>query len=156
MKIELWSIGKPNEKMYDAAITEFSKRINRYNSFELKCISSKASASAPPARQMQEEASQINSLLQVGDKLIILDDKCKQYQTVALAENLQKWLNISGKRLIFLIGGSYGIDTSIKANAFASISLSALTFPHQLVRLIFCEQLYRCFSVLNNEAYHHE
>jgi 23S rRNA (pseudouridine1915-N3)-methyltransferase len=156
MKIELWSIGKPNEKMYDAAITEFSKRINRYNSFEVRCIPSKANVSAPVAKQMQEEALQINTLLQTGDKLIILDDKCKAHNTTQMANALQNWLNISGKRLVFLIGGSYGIDSSLKSVAFDKISLSALTFPHQLVRLVFCEQLYRCFSVLNNEAYHHE
>ncbi len=156
MKIELWSIGKPTEKMYAMAIDEFAKRINRYNSFELKCIASKAPVTAHIAKQMQDEATQIKALLQTGDKLVILDDKCKTYTTTLLADTLQNWLNISGKRLIFLIGGSYGIDSSLKDIAFAKISLSALTFPHQLVRLIFCEQLYRCFSVLNNEAYHHE
>jgi 23S rRNA (pseudouridine1915-N3)-methyltransferase len=156
MKIELWSIGKGNEKMYASAIDEFAKRINRYNNFEIKCISSKASVSAPIAKQLSEEAKQIHSLLQDGDRLVILDDKGIHGTTKELSNILQRQLNVSAKRLIFLIGGSYGIDDSIKQIADEKISLSKLTFPHQLVRLIFCEQLYRCFTVLKNENYHHE
>jgi 23S rRNA (pseudouridine1915-N3)-methyltransferase len=156
MKIELWSIGKPNDKIFDAAIKEFEKRINKYNKFNVVTISSKAVSTAPVATIIKQEGVQIISLLNDQDFLVILDDKQEQYTTQNFALAVQKWTNTSYKRIVFLIGGAYGISEEVKKTAQAKMSLSKLTFPHQLVRLIFCEQLYRAYSVLNNEQYHHE
>jgi 23S rRNA (pseudouridine1915-N3)-methyltransferase len=156
MKIELISIGKENEKMYAAAIDEFSKRINRYQKFTIKNIASKAIATSPIAQQLTSEGLQIENAMQDGDILIILDDKGKTLQTEQFAKHVDKWQQLPGKRIVFLIGGAYGISDHIKQKATFSLSLSAFTFPHQLVRLIFVEQLYRAYTVLNNENYHHE
>ncbi len=156
MKIELWSIGKENEKMYKDAIAEFDKRINRYIKYKLVVINSKANTSAPIAAQLQTEGEQILQVLQDTDTLIVLDDKGKSLTTKNLASNIEKWLQLPAKRIVILIGGAYGISDAVKAKAHFTWSLSALTFPHQLVRLIVGEQLYRAFSVINNEKYHHE
>jgi 23S rRNA (pseudouridine1915-N3)-methyltransferase len=156
MKIELWSIGKPNDKIFDAAIKEFEKRINKYNKFNLITISSKATTTAPVSQILKQEGAQILSLINEQDFLVILDDKQEQFTTQNFAQAVQKWTNTSYKRIVFLIGGAYGISDEVKKIAHAKMSLSKLTFPHQLVRLIFCEQLYRAYSVLNNEQYHHE
>jgi 23S rRNA (pseudouridine1915-N3)-methyltransferase len=156
MKIELLSIGKENEKMYHAAIEEFAKRINRYQKFTIKNIASKAIPTSPIAQQLTTEGLQIENHMAEGDILIILDDKGKTLTTTAFAQQLDKWQQLAGKRILFIIGGAYGISPHIKAKAQFSFSLSALTFPHQLVRLIFTEQLYRAYTVLNNENYHHD
>jgi 23S rRNA (pseudouridine1915-N3)-methyltransferase len=156
MKIELISIGKENEKMYAAAIEEFAKRINRYQKFTIKNIASKAIATSPIAQQLTTEGLQIENALTDDDILIVLDDKGKTLTTTAFASQLDKWQQSPGKRIVFLIGGAYGISNHIKAKANYSLSLSAFTFPHQLVRLLFTEQLYRAYTVLNNENYHHD
>jgi 23S rRNA (pseudouridine1915-N3)-methyltransferase len=156
MKIELLSIGKENEKMYAAAIDEFCKRINRYQKFTIKNIASKAIPTSPIAQQLTTEGLQIENALQDDDILIILDDKGKTLDTIQFANSIEKWQQLPGKRIVFLIGGAYGISDHVKQKAKYSLSLSAFTFPHQLVRLIFAEQLYRAFTVLNNENYHHQ
>jgi 23S rRNA (pseudouridine1915-N3)-methyltransferase len=156
MKIELWSIGKPNEKIYDAAITDFIKRINFYYNFKLLNIASKANGNNPIAAQLKTEAEQLNNMITAHDAVIILDDKGKSLTTLQLAAQFEKYLNLNYKRIVFIIGGAYGIDDTIKNKAIFSLSLGALTMPHQLVRLVFAEQFYRICTVLKNEKYHHE
>jgi 23S rRNA (pseudouridine1915-N3)-methyltransferase len=155
MKIELWSLGKPNDKMFAIGIEEFSKRIGKYNSFEVKAIASKANTKLPIPQFIQAESEQIEAMLLKDDLFVILDENSKELNSVQLAKQLQTWLNTSNKRLVFFIGGAYGISDNLKARAHFKLSLSVLTFPHQLVRLIFTEQLYRAFTILNNEQYHH-
>jgi 23S rRNA (pseudouridine1915-N3)-methyltransferase len=156
MKLEIWSIGKANDAMIDKGITEFIKRINRYYTCELKTFASKAPVTAPLDPYLNAEMLQIQDLLQSSDLLIVLDDKAKQLTTLQLSTQFEKWLSLGKKRIIFLIGGAYGIHKELKKTAHAQLSLSALTFPHQLVRLILCEQLYRVCTVLRGENYHHE
>ncbi|MFM2385251.1 MAG: hypothetical protein RL660_8 [Bacteroidota bacterium] len=156
MKIEVWSIGSANEAIFDKAISEYAKRINRYYSFELKCIASKANANAPLEQYLLAEKQQIEHLLQANDLFFVLDDKAKQATTLQLAKQMDNWLSLGKKRIIFLIGGAYGVHSSLKQQAHQCLSLSLLTFPHQLVRLIVCEQLYRVCTVLRGEKYHHE
>jgi 23S rRNA (pseudouridine1915-N3)-methyltransferase len=156
MKIEVISIGKPNDKIYAAAIDEFSKRINRYHAFELIALNSKAKPTASMEQQLQAEMQQVENLLQSTDLLIVLDDKGKSLSTLKLATEFERMLASSKKRIILLIGGAYGIHPVLKQKAELCLSLSALTFPHQLVRLILAEQLYRVFSVHKGEKYHHE
>jgi 23S rRNA (pseudouridine1915-N3)-methyltransferase len=156
MKLQLISIGKANEKIFASGIEEFCKRINWYQKFELKIIASKAKTTAPIDQQLNIEAEQILQCITADDIVVILDDKGKSLTTIAFSNQLQHWLNTSSKQIIFIIGGAYGIGANVKNRANFSLSLSAFTFPHQLVRLIFTEQLYRAFSVLHNEKYHHE
>lgn len=156
MKIELWSIGKKNDAIFTMAIDEFSNRIQRYYKFELVVLASKAHAKASIKDTLAAEAIQITNLLQSTDLLVCLDENGKQLDTIAFSEQFQQWLMLPYKRIIFLIGGAYGIDSSLKKAAYFRLGLSALTFPHQLVRLIFTEQFYRICTVLNNENYHHE
>jgi 23S rRNA (pseudouridine1915-N3)-methyltransferase len=156
MKLELWSIGKKNDAIFSASIDEFSKRIQRYYKFELVILSSKAHAKANIKDTLADEAVQIQSLLSPTDLLICLDENGIQLNTIQFSEQFQSWLMLPYKKIVFLIGSAYGIDSSLKKNAHYRLGLSALTFPHQLVRLVFTEQLYRVCTVLNNEHYHHE
>jgi 23S rRNA (pseudouridine1915-N3)-methyltransferase len=156
MKIELWSIGKKNESIFADAIAEFNKRIQRYYKCELITISSKAHAKASIVETKLAEAQQIEALLQEHDFLICLDENGAQLTTVELAAQFEKWLLSGAKRIIFLIGGAYGIHPQLLAKAKFQLGLGKLTFPHQLVRLIITEQLYRVCTVLNNENYHHQ
>ncbi len=157
MVIELWHLGKENTKLVDAALDEYSKRINRYISFKIFCIdNSKIPKQLPKSQLLNKEAELVMQKLQERDCLFLLDENGQQYTSVAFAEKINTTLNLSHQRIIFLIGGSYGIAPILKAKAYQLMALSALTFPHQLVRLIFTEQLYRAFSILKNEKYHHE
>jgi 23S rRNA (pseudouridine1915-N3)-methyltransferase len=157
MNIELWSLGKDNNKLMDDAISEYAKRINRYHSFKLTTIdNSKINKSLPLEQLLEKEAETILSKLTDRDVLICLDDKGKSFNSVQFAEKMNQIMNLSSQRIIFLIGGSYGIANSLKQKSILNLSLSTFTFPHQLVRLIFTEQLYRAFTILKNEKYHHE
>ena len=157
MIIELWSLGKENSQIVDVAIAEYSKRINRYNTFKMVTIdNSKVNKNLPLEQILDKEAVLIRQKLQDRDILIVLDDKGKAFTSRQFAEKLNQQMNLSPLRIIFLIGGSFGTASSIKEDAQLTMSLSALTFPHQLVRLLFTEQLYRAFTILKNEKYHHE
>jgi 23S rRNA (pseudouridine1915-N3)-methyltransferase len=156
MKIEVLSIGKPNDKIYSAAIDEYAKRINRYHTFELTTIASKAKPTASFEQILQAEMQQIETFLQATDLLIVLDDKGKSHNTMKLAQEFERLLSSSKKRIVLLIGGAYGVHPTLKTKADMCLSLSALTFPHQLVRLIIVEQLYRVCSIHKGEKYHHE
>jgi 23S rRNA (pseudouridine1915-N3)-methyltransferase len=157
MIIELWSLGKENTKMLDDGIAEYTKRINRYMNFKLISIDNgKINKNIPKEQILEKEAELIRTKLNEKDLLITLDERGKVLTSIQFAEKLNHTMNLSPNKIVFLIGGSYGIADSIKKTAHLSMSLSALTFPHQLVRLLFTEQLYRAFSILKNEKYHHE
>ena len=157
MNIQLWSLGKENTRLMDAAIAEYSSRLNRYVSFQLQSIdNSKIPKTLPFAQMLEREAKLVSDKLQDRDILVVLDEKGKKYTSVAFAEKLNHLMNLSPQRIIFLIGGSYGIAESLKKQSQLILTLSDFTFPHQLVRLIFTEQLYRAFTILKNEKYHHE
>ncbi|MBK6331307.1 MAG: 23S rRNA (pseudouridine(1915)-N(3))-methyltransferase RlmH [Bacteroidetes bacterium] len=157
MTIELWSLGKENNKRMDEAITEYTKRINRYQAFKMVNIdNTKINKNTPMEQLLAREADLITQKLTDRDLLIALDDKGKAFTSVQFAEKLNQTMNLSPQRIIFLIGGSYGIAQSLKEKSHFLLSLSTFTFPHQLVRLLFSEQLYRAFTILKNEKYHHE
>jgi 23S rRNA (pseudouridine1915-N3)-methyltransferase len=157
MTIELWSLGKENNKWMDEAITEYTKRINRYQAFKMVNIdNTKINKNTPMEQLLAREADLITQKLTDRDLLIALDDKGKAFTSVQFAEKLNQTMNLSPQRIIFLIGGSYGIAQSLKEKSQFLLSLSSFTFPHQLVRLLFSEQLYRAFTILKNEKYHHE
>ena len=108
------------------------------------------------SQQKKQEGILIISKLKAGDKLILLDDKGKDFSSLGFSEHLQQQMNSGIKRLVFVVGGPYGFDESVYAKAQAKLSLSKMTFSHQMIRLFFVEQVYRALTILKNEPYHHE
>jgi 23S rRNA (pseudouridine1915-N3)-methyltransferase len=144
MNILCISIGKKHDELFRKAIEEYSARICHINKFEWKII---------PGTIAEKE---ILSGITPADTLVVLDDKGKMWSTEELSQFLEKQKNESTKRLIFIIGGAYGIADDVRARANYTWSLSKLTFPHMLVRLILVEQVYRAFSILEGSKYHHD
>jgi 23S rRNA (pseudouridine1915-N3)-methyltransferase len=156
MKILLWSIGKPHDKDLKAAIEQFTQRCNNYFQVEWQIISPPKNAGLMSEADLKrKEGETILQLLEKSDYLVALDERGKQLSSEGLAGFIGSRANESTRRLIFLIGGAYGIDEAVLKAAQLKWSLSSLTFPHQLVRLILAEQLYRAFSIMRNEKYHH-
>jgi 23S rRNA (pseudouridine1915-N3)-methyltransferase len=157
MKLLLWSIGKPHDKELKTAIEQFTQRCNNYFTLEWNIIAPpKNAGSMNEVELKRKEAEIILNMLDKGDYLVALDERGKQLSSEGLAEFINTRANESVRRLIFFIGGAYGIDESVLKAAQLKWSLSNLTFPHQLVRLILAEQLYRSFTILRNEKYHHK
>jgi 23S rRNA (pseudouridine1915-N3)-methyltransferase len=157
MKISLWTIGKNNETYVKEGIDEFTKRISRYFSVEWTIIPVPKNAGMLSEMDLKKkECEIILQWLKPDDFLIVLDERGKQLSSEALANFLQTRSNESIKNLVFLIGGAFGLDEKILSKAKFSWSLSLLTFPHQLVRLILAEQIYRACTILRNEKYHHK
>ena len=140
MEIVLLVVGNTQEKYVQLGLTEFSSRINRYAKFSLQSVTN---------RDKQPEA------LRPGDVLILLDERGAALTSNGFAEQLQKWMNQGPKRLVFAVGDAYGFSDAFRAQAQADIALGMMTFPHDLVRLLFAEQLYRAWTILHNEPYHH-
>lgn len=156
MKIQLWSVGKPNEPYVQEGIQLFTKRINNYFSADWKILPPLKNGAALSESEMKEkEGEVILSMLKKEDYLFLLDERGKMLDSEALANKIQQCANESCKQLVFLIGGAYGVSDAVMKRADFKWSLSALVFPHQLVRLILSEQLYRACTILRNEKYHH-
>ena len=157
MKIEGWAIGKPHESYVSEGIHDFSKRIENYYPFEWRLFNVKKSNGVPsPDKLKQEESQLILASLKSEDWLVSLDENGKSMSSRKLADFIRDRGNESTKRLIFLIGGAYGMDLPLLKKSKFIWSLSSLTFPHQLVRLILAEQIYRACSIGRNEKYHHD
>lgn len=156
MKIQFWSVGKSHEAYVKEGVEDFTKRISRYYPVEWVIIPVPKNAGMLSEMDLKKkEAETLLNWLQPEDHLIALDERGKSLSSTALAQYLQQRANESQKRLVFLIGGAYGIDDSVLKRAQFKWSLSDLTFPHQLVRLILAEQVYRACTILRNEKYHH-
>lgn len=153
MKIILVSIGKQQEASTREALQDFTNRITRYFPCEWKLLT--ASKLTDPAQIKKQEAQLILQQLQPEDYLILLDERGKNISSPELANLVQKSANESRKQLVFLIGGAYGVDEAVTSRANFTWSLSKLVFPHQLVRLLLAEQVYRACTILRNEKYHH-
>ena len=157
MKIQVWSIGKDNDAYIAEGIKIFQKRLQHYVDFELKLIPTvKQATSLSTAELKKQEGKMLMDMLQPSDYLVALYERGKTMTTLQLADFLQQRANAGTRQVIILIGGAFGLDEPVLKRAQLQLSLSALTFPHQLVRLIITEQLYRAYSVLSNEKYHHE
>ena len=157
MKIQLWSIGKEHDPYIRDGIAVFQKRLQHYVDFEVRLIPTvKQAASLSIPELKKQEARIIMEMLQPTDFLLALDENGKMMTTVQFADFLQQRNNAGTRQLIILIGGAFGIDQTLLQRAQLQMSLSPLTCPHQLVRLIFTEQLYRAYTVLNREKYHHQ
>ncbi|MBN8663494.1 MAG: 23S rRNA (pseudouridine(1915)-N(3))-methyltransferase RlmH [Chitinophagales bacterium] len=156
MKIVLASVGKPHEALVKAGVEEFTQRIQKYYGVEWKIIAPpKNAASLNEAAFKKAEAELVLQQLQPDDFLILLDERGKNISSPELANLLQQRANESTKRVVFLIGGAFGVDGTIQQRAQFTWSLSKLVFPHMLVRLILAEQVYRACTINRNEKYHH-
>lgn len=154
MKISICSVGKANESYIKDGVDQFTKRISHYYPIDWSLIT--PSKLTDPVQIKKAEAESIIKALSKTDILILLDEKGKMLDSPGLAKLIQQKANQSAQRIVFLIGGAYGVDQSIKERANFIWSLSELVFPHMLVRLILAEQIYRACSILANEKYHHE
>ncbi|WP_336514196.1 23S rRNA (pseudouridine(1915)-N(3))-methyltransferase RlmH [Pollutibacter soli] len=156
MKIQCWTIGKNNEAYVSPGIEDFTKRINRYYPFQWVIIAPPKNAASMTSEELKKQESKLLlDRLTKEDYLVALDENGRQMDSVTLADFVQKRANENCRQMIFLIGGAFGIHESLIARADYKWSLSALTFPHQLVRLILAEQVYRACTIQRNEKYHH-
>lgn len=156
MQFVLIVVGKTNLQGVNPLIDEYAKRLSRYCKFTLQTVSDiKNASSLTPALLSEKEGEAILSLCKSTDYVVLLDEKGKQYSSEKFADKLQTWMLHSGRRLVFVIGGAYGFSKTLKERADYQVSLSLMTFNHQMVRAIFVEQLYRALSILNGSPYHH-
>jgi 23S rRNA (pseudouridine1915-N3)-methyltransferase len=156
MKIQLWSVGKPHESFVKEGIEIFTKRISNYYNIEWKIIPMPKNAGIMEAPILKiKEGETILAALQKDDYLILLDERGKSFTSEALAKFIEQRAGESLKNVIFLIGGAFGVSEQVMQRAHFKWSLSNLVFPHQLVRLILAEQIYRACSIARNEQYHH-
>lgn len=157
MKILLIVIGKTDQKWLVDGIGQYAERLSHFAQFEIQVIPDiKNTKNMDQGTQKVREGEQILSMLQPSDDVWLLDDKGKEMTSPEMASWLEKRMAQSTKRLVFIIGGPYGFSTDVYNRVPGKVSLSKMTFSHQMVRLIFVEQLYRAFSILNNLPYHHE
>lgn len=157
MNIKLLAIGKTDHKALQSLIDEYTKRLSFYIKFDLEIIPDiKNAKSLSESQQKEKEGALILSKLAPTDLLILLDDKGKSFSSPQFADELQKRMNSGVKTLVYVIGGPYGFSDEVYKAAQGKVSLSQMTFSHQMIRLFFIEQLYRGFTILRNEPYHHE
>ena len=156
MKIQFWSVGKTHESFVKEGIELFTKRISNYFPVEWNIIPMPKNAGImEPAMLKIKEGEAILVQINKEDFLVLLDEKGKEFTSEGFAKFIEKRTVESTKTVIFLIGGAYGVSDSVFARANFKWSLSTLVFPHQMVRLILAEQVYRACSILRNEKYHH-
>jgi len=156
MTIKLLAIGKTDNKALQQLVSEYEKRLRHYIKFELEIISDiKNSKNLSEAQQKQKEGELILKKISATDALILLDENGKQYTSIDFSEYLQKKMNSGIKQLVFVIGGPYGFSESVFQKAQGKISFSKMTFSHQMIRLFAVEQVYRAFTILRHEPYHH-
>lgn len=156
MKIQFWSVGKVHESHVKEGIELFTKRISHYFPVDWQIIATPKNAATLSDTDLKlKEGEVVLNLLKKEDYLVVLDERGKQLNSEGLAVFLQQRANESEKTIIFLIGGAYGVSEDILKRANYKWSLSQLVFPHQLVRLILAEQVYRACTIMRNEKYHH-
>ncbi|RYY45533.1 MAG: 23S rRNA (pseudouridine(1915)-N(3))-methyltransferase RlmH [Chitinophagaceae bacterium] len=156
MKIQCWSVGKAHEPHVKEGIELFTKRLGHYYPADWELIQPPKNAGTLSIPDLKnKEGELILSKLQKDDYLVLLDEHGKQINSEQLANFIQQRANESVKNIVFLIGGAFGVSDAVMNRANFKWSLSALVFPHQLVRLILAEQLYRACTIIRNEKYHH-
>ncbi|MFK8303307.1 23S rRNA (pseudouridine(1915)-N(3))-methyltransferase RlmH [Capnocytophaga stomatis] len=156
MNIKLIAIGKTDNSALQQLITDYEKRLSHYVNFQLQIILDvKNSKSLSEEQQKIKEGELILKNIENSHHLILLDERGKEYTSVGFSEFLQKQMNAGTRQLVFVIGGPYGFSEEVYARANGKLSLSKLTFSHQMIRLFFVEQIYRAFTILKNEPYHH-
>lgn len=157
MEIVLLTVGKTSTDFVRKGIEEYDRRIRRYTPFSLQSLPDVRNTRAlSEDQQKKAEGELILNYVKSSDYLVLLDEHGLEFTSLAMASWLEKRMAAGNKRLIFAVGGPYGFSPAVYDRADAKLSLSRLTFPHELVRLFFAEQLYRCFTILRGEPYHHE
>lgn len=157
MKIKLLAIGKTDDKNLVELITMYQNRLKHYIKFDFEIIPDiKNAKNLSEEQQKEKEGNLILSKLQNTDQLLLLDDKGRQFTSVEFSSFLQKKMNSGIKQLVLVIGGPYGFSNAVYKKASGKVSLSKMTFSHQMIRLFIIEQIYRGFTILKNEPYHHE
>lgn len=157
MKINFLTVGKTTNSQMVKLQDEYQNRLKFYISFESTVIPElKNTKKLSVAEQKEKEADIILKMIENSDDVVLLDDKGKQYSSVGFSEFIQKKMNAGNKRIVFVVGGPYGFSQRVYDRANGLLSLSAMTFSHQMVRLIFLEQLYRAMTIIKGEPYHHE
>jgi len=157
MQIKLIAIGKTDRKEYETIIADFQKRVGFYIKFDFEKVADiKNNKNLTEDQQKSHEGKLFLQKISSSDVVVLLDEKGKTFSSINFANYLQKKMNASTKQLVFLIGGPYGFSDEIYQRANEKISLSEMTFSHQMIRFIFIEQLYRAMTILKNEPYHHQ
>lgn len=157
MNIELIVVGKTDMKEVEALVAMYTKRLNHYVRFAITTIADvRNTKKLSEAEQKRLEGEAILKLITDSDHLMLLDEHGAEYRSIEFAEMLQRRMLSGTKRLVFVIGGPYGFSDAVYQRSNSKLSLSKMTFSHQIVRAIFTEQLYRAFTILKNEPYHHE
>ena len=157
MKFTLLVVGRTVEKHYITAINDYVERTKHYVSCDMEVIPELKNTKCLSLEQQKEkEGEAILKALQPGDVVVLLDEHGKEFRSIEFANWIERKMHTVNKRLVFIIGGPYGFSPSVYQAAQEKISLSKMTFSHQMIRLIFVEQLYRAMTILNNGPYHHE
>ncbi|MBR5696889.1 MAG: 23S rRNA (pseudouridine(1915)-N(3))-methyltransferase RlmH [Paludibacteraceae bacterium] len=157
MKVTLLTVGKTNDLSFKNAISEYQKRLKFYISFDIEEIPSlKNTKNLTEDNQKQKEGELILKNLQAEDEVVLLDDKGSEFTSKQFASYIEKKSASGLKRLVFVVGGPYGFSQEVYQRADDKVSLSRMTFSHQMVRLVFTEQLYRAMTIIRGEPYHHE
>ena len=157
MKIALVQTGKTTDKNISEVAELYSGRIKRYSSFEIITLPElKNVANVPIPEQKAREGKKFLQIVNSEDYVILMDERGKEFRTIEFTVMLEKLFMLPKKRILFVIGGPWGFSDEVYNRADMKMSLSKMTFPHQLVRLLFLEQLYRVFTVIKGEPYHHE
>jgi 23S rRNA (pseudouridine1915-N3)-methyltransferase len=157
MKISLLQTGKTDDRCIADLSDLYRKRITRYSPFEIITIPDlKNCRKMPVEERMMKEGTKILQYITGSDYIVLLDEKGEEFRTIQFSEWFEKLTFLTKKRIVFIIGGPYGFSSELYDKADFRLSLSKMTIPHQLVRLLFLEQLYRVFTIINGEPYHHE
>jgi 23S rRNA (pseudouridine1915-N3)-methyltransferase len=157
MKITLLQTGKTTDKNISELVDLYSNRIKKYSGFEIITLPDvKNTKNMPVQEQKTKEATKIIQSVTDDDYIILLDERGKELRTLEFSGTLEKMFFLPKKRIVFIIGGPWGFSEDVYRRADYKMSLSKMTFPHQLVRLLFLEQLYRVFTIIKGEPYHHE
>ena len=157
MKIKLLCIGKTDDKNLRELIAIYRKRLGFYINFEIEIIPDlKKAKNLSEEQQKEKEGELILNCIKQQEMLVLFDENGKEFSSVSFSKYLQKKMNSGIKTLIFVVGGPYGFSEAVYSRASGKISMSRMTFSHQMIRLFAVEQLYRAFTILRNEPYHHE
>lgn len=157
MKIKILAIGKTDNKELHQLIQIYQKRLQHYIKFELDIIPDiKNSKNLSVKQQKDKEGELLLKSIQKSDDVILLDEGGKQYRSIEFSNYLQKKMNTGIKQIVFIIGGPYGFSEAVYQRSRSKVALSKMTFSHQMIRLFVVEQIYRAFTILKNEPYHHE
>ena len=157
MKIVLLTVGKTSQKNIKEEIILYSKRLSHYTDFKLEEIPSlKSSTKFNKSELKKSEGKLIIKYLNSSDYVVLLDENGQSYSSINFSKKIEKFMLNSFKRVVFVIGGAFGFSDELYSRCNEKVSLSNMTFSHQMVRLFFVEQLYRAFTIINNEKYHHQ